>query len=347
MKQLTYIVLAMILFSCGQKQESGEQIIINRMDYVYGLKTVIDRDIWKGFNESKYDVPLVYYTDSSCFVANPLKRFMDAYKPELVYENEGLKIYKSVLVDSVPFHMAANLSLGDDEGEYNFESPYLACSSFEIARNVIPDLNSTEEWMTMLVHEYFHGFQFKHKGFIDYFQKNAMNLSSRDLKKLYFSNKWFKEIVDKENDLLLKAIASDDKKVIRECVNKFFELRDKRRALAVERLKLDIKSVEETYETMEGTARYIEFSLYGKFAKMEPDAKLAKCDTSYCSFAKFKDFDINNDQWLFDTKKTTYFYATGYNILRLFDKLGIEYKSRLFKEKGLSLEKILKTSVEL
>ena len=65
MKRLTYILLAMILFSCVQKQESGEQIIINRMDYVYSLKTIIDRDIWKGFNESKYDVPLVYYTVSS------------------------------------------------------------------------------------------------------------------------------------------------------------------------------------------------------------------------------------------------------------------------------------------
>jgi hypothetical protein len=42
------------------------------------------------------------------------------------------------------------------------------------------------------------------------------------------------------------------------------------------------------------------------------------------------------------TDKTTYFYATGFNMARLLDKLGIEYKSRLFKDGKISLEDILR-----
>ena len=52
---------------------------------------------------------------------------------------------------------------------------------------------------------------------------------------------------------------------------------------------------------------------------------------------------IENDKWLYLTEKTTYFYAVGFNLARLLDKLNIEYKTNLFKQGGLSLEDILIT----
>ena len=93
---------------------------------------------------------------------------------------------------------------------------------------------------------------------------------------------------------------------------------------------------------MEGTARSVEYNLYGKFAVMSPDYKLAESDSSYHAYRYFKNYKIENDPWLYLTSKTTYFYATGFNMARLLDKLKIEYKSRLFNESGLSLEEVLK-----
>jgi hypothetical protein len=93
---------------------------------------------------------------------------------------------------------------------------------------------------------------------------------------------------------------------------------------------------------MEGTARYVEFSLYKDFAIRKPDESLLKSDSSFKSFAKFKNYNLQKDKWLYLTDKTTYFYATGFNMARLLDKLGIEYKSRLFKDGKISLEDILR-----
>ena len=65
------------------------------------------------------------------------------------------------------------------------------------------------------------------------------------------------------------------------------------------------------------------------------------------AIAKFKNYNLQKDQWLYLTNKTTYFYATGFNMARLLDKLGIEYKSRLFKDGKITLKNILKKNHEL
>lgn len=110
-----------------------------------------------------------------------------------------------------------------------------------------------------------------------------------------------------------------------------------------QKLSIDIEPYERCYETMEGTARYVEYSLYKLFATMEADKKLAGSDTSYKSFAKYRNYSIEKDEWLYLIGKTTYFYASGFNMARLLDKLAVEYKSKLFKQGSLSLEVLLKT----
>lgn len=67
-----------------------------------------------------------------------------------------------------------------------------------------------------------------------------------------------------------------------------------------------------------------------------------KSDTLYGSYAYFDNFNLEEAQWLYKIGRN-YFYVTGFNIVRLLDKLKIEYKSRLFNEAGVSLEEILKT----
>jgi len=344
MKHLIAFIFMFSLLSFGLRAERKEQVIYDRMEYIYNLKSLIDESIWKNFAYKAYDVPLVYYTDSACYVANPTSKFINLYNPHPVFENKGLKIYKTSLLDSIPFHMSTSITLGDSSSEYNYRAPFMNAASFEITRNTIPDVNCTEQWITMIIHEYFHGFQYKHPTYLNYYEQHVVGIPEDSLKRIYKSNKWFWESINKENDLLLSAINSTNGEKTKELIAAFFHEREQRRLLTKQRLHFEIKTAEQAYETMEGTARYVEYNLYRRFAVMNPDCKLAKSDSSYHAYRYFKNYKIENDPWLYLTNKTTYFYATGFNMARLLDKLKIEYKSRLFNESGLSLEQVLKES---
>ncbi|MBD1397852.1 hypothetical protein H9Q13_11810 [Pontibacter sp. JH31] len=344
MNRLILLLLITIAFSCNKKLASTEQLVFDRMAYMYDLKPAIAKDIWPGFDEKQYDVPLIYYTDSTSFIANPTARFLAIYNPIAVFKSSAIKVYKTASrLDSTPFHMAVNFTLGDSSAYDNYV-PFMHCSGFEETRDVIEDVESVEVWVTMVVHEYFHGFQFQHKDYLERFGNHAASSQKSKLKELYKEHAWFKTAVDKENELLLQALASDDRNEIRELIAAFFKERETRRDEAKRKLDLDIGTVESTYETLEGTARYVEQKLYEKFSQKLPDAKLQQTDSAYHAYHAFKGYKLEKDQWLYLTPKSgVYFYATGFNMTRLFDKLHIGYKDRLFKESHLSLEDILKT----
>lgn len=84
----------------------------------------------------------------------------------------------------------------------------------------------------------------------------------------------------------------------------------------VEYVAPEAVGAERVYETMEGTARYIEFHA---------------CPGGY---------DLDANDWLYRTDISQYMYATGFNIVRLLDKLGVDCKTRLFDE-GLALDGLL------
>lgn len=341
MKNITFLTLILLCFSCGRKGEGKDQVIFDRIEYVYNLKSFIDKNVWVGFDDKKFDVPLIYYTDTSCYVANPTERFINRYNPNLVFENNHLKIYEIFLLDSVPFHMEVSASF-DSVEDYTYKSPFMKCSSVEITNKLIPDVPCTEVWATMILHEYFHGFQFKHPKFFDYFSTTSAYIPSDTLRNIYSHNKWFEEDINKENELLLSALSSNDSIEISSLISSFFQLREQRRNNTKKLIKFDIKPFENIYETMEGTARYIEYNLYNKLPAKQLTAKLMKSDTLYGSYAYFDNFNLEEAQWLYKIGRN-YFYVTGFNIVRLLDKLKIEYKSRLFNEAGVSLEEILKT----
>jgi hypothetical protein len=239
--------------------------------------------------------------------------------------------------------METGMSSGDDDIKiYNYNSPFMNCSSFEITTTRIPDTHSTEDWTTMVIHEYFHGFQFKHKKFRNYVMKNITEISEDSLRKIYLKESWFKEIVDMENKYLLNAIQSTNKADIHKNIDSFFIARTQRRFETKQKLNFDIEKYERIYETMEGTARYVEYNLRTIFANLPVDKKLTKSDSSFHNYQQFKNYKIENDPWLYTAGKS-YYYATGFNIVRLLDKLGVEYKKKLFNDGQLSLEQLLLT----
>lgn len=341
MKKLFFLFLMIVISSCKQGANKKNKIIFDRIEYIYSLKSVVNDNTWKGFTNPKFSIPLIYYTDSSCYVVNPTGKFIELYTPLLVYANNKLKIYKTKLLDSISFHMATGITFGDSTSHYNYKSPFMNCSSVEITKKAIPGVNSTELWATMVIHECFHGFQYKHISYLNYIMNVIGKYPSDTLEKIYKANKWYQESIDKENDMLLAAIKSSNSLYTKKFIDTFFQLRNQRRLRTVKELNFNVKPLEEIYGTMEGTARYVEFSLYKDFATMPADNELAKLDTSYHSYQYFKHYKINEDQWLYLTAKTSYFYAIGFNMARLLDKLKIDYKRRLFNEGNLSLEQIL------
>jgi hypothetical protein len=345
MRTLAVLMLFVAFSSFKQKENKQVQLTFERMEFVCFLKGVVNQNIWEGVTDKRYDLPLLYYTDSSSYVVNPTAKFMARFKPELVYESKKVKIYKTLTrIDSDPFHMATGIDM-DDTSSYMYKSPFLKCSSLELARNYIPDILSTEQWATIILHEYFHGFQFNHATFLN--QTNAINISEDSLQRIYLHNKWYSQGIEEENTALLKALASKNNAETMANIRTFFALRDKRRIAAKDALKMDVKPYELVYEEMEGTARYIEFGLYNYFKTGSPYFPLNRDDTSYHSYNYYKgNYTIETkDAWMYQTNQASYFYAIGFNMTRLLDKLHVVYKSRLFTKPNLYLEDLLRLEV--
>lgn len=92
-KTIIILILTIVLYSCKETSKH-QKIIIDRIEYIYNLKLLINKNTWIDFSNSKYDIPLVYYTDSNCYVTNPTDYFIDLFNPELINKNNNSKSKK-------------------------------------------------------------------------------------------------------------------------------------------------------------------------------------------------------------------------------------------------------------
>jgi len=314
-----FISITLLLFCCYNMM--GQQVpdtasVIGQLQYIYTLKDVISDHVWKDFGDKKNDVPLIYYDDSCCYVVNPSERILNQHTAKLVYKSKNINIYQTKRFDDIPFHM--HVTFTDEENEIDFRTPIMRCSSLEQTSKTIPDVTTVKEWSTMVMHEYFHGFQFRQAGFLNAYE-NIFSVCPKDtLATIQARFEWYKESVQQENELLLKAIGDVNIDDTKTHIRAFLEQRDKRRSKLKEEQNFDITAAEQFMEITEGSARYIEYQLYEYFG----------------------DFNLADAKWLYTTGKN-YYYAIGFNMLRLLDKLGIDYRSRIFTE-PTAVEKILR-----
>ena len=290
--------------------------VVGRLQYVYVLKKVINNRVWPGFADKENDVPLIYYDDTCCYVVNPSDKIQALYKTESVFQNYDVAIFKMQRIDNTPFHM--HVTITDEEGRIDYRTPVMRCSSLEQTSKTIPDVTTVREWVTMVMHEYFHGFQFKQDGFLDAYEKAFAACHQDTLSALQAQHEWYRQSILQENELLLKAIGEANLDKAKAHIREFFELRDSRRHRMRKEQNTDIAASEQYMEITEGSARYIEYRLYEYFG----------------------DFSLSEAKWLYTIGKN-YYYATGFNLLRLLDKLGIEYRSYIFKDVSV-VEKALR-----
>ena len=167
-----------------------------------------------------------------------------AYSMEMNYYEDG------------PFRM--HLDQAEDDTLARME-----CSSPEITIQAVPSVKTYEEWYAMLMHECFHGFQYKHTAFWSKMLASTPEdfITSDSLKALRRNHEWYRDMLSKENALLKKAYEASTIEEVRHILADFYPLRNERLKAVKDRLELDIIEFYPIIETVEGSARYIEYRL--------------------------------------------------------------------------------------
>jgi len=324
----------------GMAQDRVAQLAVARIQHIYLLtKQASENSVWGSFGSNRYNIPLIYYAGDTTYIANPSAKFLKQFKPKLIFETRGTKIFKmDSRLDTAPMHMEVGVSTGDTTA-YDYYKPHMRCSSREEFEKVTGFKTDTRTWASMVLHECFHAFQFFHKEYIrEGFKNNVMfPVVGERLQRLYSSFDWFKRYIDMENALILKAIQSTRKQETDSLIREFFKVRDQRRSQTKPVTDQDISFLEKSFETLEGTARFVEaYAL--EYPANDPRLKTVDANFDAVRTALFA-----MPESLFKTEiSQRYYYATGYNITRLLKKLGHDYTTVLFQQPLVTLEDILK-----
>ena len=211
-----------------------------------------------------------------------------AYSMEMNYYEDG------------PFRM--HLDQAEDDTLARME-----CSSPEITMQAVPSVKTYEEWYAMLMHECFHGFQYKHTAFWNKMMASTPEdfITSDSLKALKQNYEWYRDMLSKENALLKKAYEASDIHEVRQILAGFYSIRNERLKAVKDRLGLDITEFYPIIETMEGSARYIEYRLA-------------------------REQGITDTDWMTNLDSNSYYYASGLYLMLIMDKFHIPYKEELF-----------------
>lgn len=342
MKNWTFIILLITLFfvSCNNVSFNEEKIIIERIHLVHKTIREIEKKQWAKTYDKMSNVPWIYYSDSINYVLNPNENYLEKYKP-IKIEVPELELYKHPNLEDKQFNMELSITRNDST-YFDYMYPFLNTSSFEITNKVVPDVPHVEEWFTMLLHEKFHGYQFMHSEFLKYYNEITKHISQDSIQNVYKTHDWFKTMIDEENGFLLTAINTKSREQSLSALNKFKDIRKKRRMKYEKLFSSDIETVERVYELVEGSARYYDRLAQKTIASMKPYKPLKDIDKFYNGVKPFAENYDELNSWAYKSDKSgEYFYATGYNLMRVLDRLEIKYQEELFKDVKMDLEVLL------
>lgn len=330
MKKITLLFLSscLALLANSQQYTRSEKIMIARITWLYKVKEFAANQSWPQFAGRTNEIALAYFTDSSSYCIDPGTVLQERVPATIFYRTAGRTILKTRMrIDSIPFHMETAMETADSTVLY-FKYPVMMCSSFESTKKQIPDLSNLQEWASMVVHEYFHGFQFRHPVFMAYVN-DAVKLRGSQVQAFYDQYAWFKKSVDQENNLLLDCLEMKDQKAVDRTLALFCSLREKRRQRLEDSLHNGFAQQEDFYEKLEGSAKYVDLNLIAAYKNFPPDKQLQQTDSAYQQDA-YQHFDLKQEKWMYSPGFISYFYATGCNLLRVLDKLNVSYKNDFF-----------------
>jgi hypothetical protein len=341
------IYFLILLVSCNQAViiKTSECAVCERITLFSKCNELVGNKVWDGLNTATSNIPLLYFTYSSTYMAFGNEALLKNYKYEVLKCENSISLFKLNRLDAQPFHMENKMSFTDTASLY-YNRPMMLCSDVETMHKFVPDFYKTEDWLQLVMHEYFHSYQFSHKPTFTYL-KNTIKIPADTLDKIYTKNEWFSRELEKENTILLNAIASTAKDSMQVYISQFIKIRESRRKRYEQLYKFNLTVMENFWETIEGTARYVEYYMAGNFNQLADDTE-NNCDSL---FKNFKDYAVNSN---FEEKKEykqrtkmmqAYHYVTGFNLCRLMDKLNISYKQGLFDNPAKGLYEIFRANV--
>ena len=341
MRLLLTIFTFFLIQTCFSQAGTAE-LAIARIQYVYKVKKAVGNGAWPSFGNDKYNIPIIYFAGDTTFIANPHPKFIQQFTPTKIFQKKDLVIYRvDHRLDTVRLRMLTTINFGPDTSSYDYNAPYMKCNSREELIQVTQFKPDTRGWVNIIMHEFFHGFQFLHNDYRQFVaQNNFIYSAMRDpLQNLFNSEIWYKDLASLENELLIMANRSTDRKEADSLIGVFFKTRNERRSRIQANPDYNFAFVEKAYETMEGCARFVESYFITEYVR---DKRLASIDPAFKRNA--------NTQSLLDSLGIVtagdYYYATGYNIMRLLKKRNIPFTSILFKQPTATLEDMLWQSID-
>ncbi|WP_224490923.1 hypothetical protein [Robertkochia flava] len=355
--------LCIFLISCEtrttKKEDSGQEmkntfnlpdsLSARRLTLVLALRDTLGANAWEGFNKKRVEGTFNYFngTHSEIFFPDSLTLAkLDTFKK---YSEDYVL---SPRTDTIPYHFELMISFDPaDSAKYYYEHPVQQFLSVEETRQFIPSVTSTEWWTTMVIHEMFHHYQYNTPAFGAYARSVIGNLpiDIRNLIELCQTDTTFLEMIRKENDLLLGALAenNDDQKIA--LLREYLSNREKR----ISKYGKDrefLEQVENYYVIQEGGARYLEYQAMKAMEDMyrnQPEPILEN-DTLFRGFEEFREVDLTREEFSYLTYADpyTYHYAIGFNLMRVLDALNIDYRQNLLHHPEVPLHQYLKTYLD-
>lgn len=314
-------------------------VVCERLNLFNNIKRDVALKYWSAFGSDTNQSPLICITDSSCYIFNNEAEFL---KDSVVstFKCGEMHLKQTRLFDMRPFVMENKMSFSDSTSPFYY-NPVMMCSSVEIMLKNIPDFTTTEEWFQLVLHEYFHSFQFRNTAIIDYLA-DTVKFSADTLSYFYLNDSLFRHSLKEENRLLLEAIKTTSHDSVLYYYKKFIEERALRHTYFRLKYEYDISTYENFWEKIEGTARYIEYYCGDVFYQYSK-SKSKTIDPYFKNFNAFRKKNFCNDKQFKEREEIMayYFYVTGFNLCRLMDKLKIEYKSVLFKNGSVALTDLI------
>jgi hypothetical protein len=334
----TFLTVSVLLCAATTHAQQ-ESDIFHQIQSLAIAQQEIMYKVWPQVNDPKYNISFVYFTDTSNYVVNPPENFIAMANPILKFEADGIRIYKLPgMMDAAPFHMEVTVS--DVPADYNYNQPFGKVSGLGQTRN-FADVQ-VADWTGMVLHEFFHGYQFHHTGYREHAlaSKFIYRPINDSLQSYYKNHDWYRTSIDEENKLLLQAFEEPKKRKQKELIRKMFTLRDARRKTAVEKFNRPVDFYEKSFETMEGTARYVEAAVSAQYHTLTLPENIRQ---AFGTLLTTKLVAPQESPMTYVTSASQlYTYATGYNMTRVLDAIGISYKDKLFKTPTLTVEELLR-----
>ena len=300
-----FIFISIVCSSCSVtvKPTENEQALIESIHKILSVKKQLAETYWSEFDKEEYSAPVIFYTDSACYALNPKRGFLNEFECTKL-DVKDFDLYRTELLDSLQFHMETHVELDNDTTFYG-RTPYVRCSTLEKVQETDGMYSDNSWWTPMVMHEIVHGCQDSHREY--YIARGKVNYCVFELEFAQYPIKypWLMDALIQENNMLLSALSAPTDEECKDFIHQFLSIRKARKAEMSDKLGVEYVQLEEEFETAESLARFFE---------VQSAIMLGNKHKNY-----------KEDSWFFaDAVEMSYFFVTGYNLVRLFVKLGID-----------------------